>query len=91
MSFQEEKVEEFLAVFDLFKDQIRASEGCLHLQLWQDIHDRGTIFTYSHWKDEDSLNAYRNSDTFAEVWPKTKAFFRDKPQAWSINAVDVLD
>ena len=85
MTFREEEVENFLALFQEKKHLIRAFEGCQHLELWQDAHDSNVFFTYSHWRDEESLNRYRFSELFKDIWGKTKALFASKPHAWSVN------
>ena len=33
--------------------------------------------------NENSLNAYRDTELFNQVWPKVKQWFTDKPEAWS--------
>ncbi|MFZ0490789.1 MAG: antibiotic biosynthesis monooxygenase, partial [Salegentibacter sp.] len=37
--------------------------------------------------DEAALENYRNSELFKEVWAKTKVFFNDRPEAWSVDKV----
>lgn len=85
MSFREEEVPQFVALFEERKETIRSFEGCLHLELWQDAHNPNIFFTYSIWEDESSLNHYRFSDFFRDTWGRTKALFKEKPQAWSLN------
>jgi len=41
--------------------------------------------TYSHWDSEDYLNAYRKSEFFGSVWPKTKSLLVAKPHAISVR------
>ncbi|HAA16231.1 MAG TPA: antibiotic biosynthesis monooxygenase [Cytophagales bacterium] len=83
MTFQEDKVEDFLALFEATKERIRHFEGCHHLELLQDYHQPNIFSTYSHWIDDAALDAYRHSDLFKEVWANTKALFSDKPIAFS--------
>jgi len=85
MSFREREVPQFVALFEERKETIRSFEGCLHLELWQDAHNPNIFFTYSIWEDESSLNHYRFSDFFRDTWGRTKALFKEKPQAWSLN------
>ena len=87
LTFQPEKVDEFLVNFEKNKLKIRNFEGCHHLELWQDTHQSNIFFTYSYWENEDSLNTYRQSKLFKNVWKKTKILFADKPEAWSIGLV----
>lgn len=87
MEFEPGKVEEFIANFEENKKNIRAFGGCFKLQLLQDKHNTNIFFTYSYWVDEPSLERYRNSELFTEVWAKTKVLFNAKPVAWSTNII----
>jgi autoinducer 2-degrading protein len=87
MTFREDAADEFLSVFDRYKERIRAAKGCTHLQLWRDQNTPNILFTYSHWESGDNLLAYRHSDTFAEVWPLAKALFSEKAEAWSVDSL----
>jgi quinol monooxygenase YgiN len=83
MTFQPEKVSDFLKNFEANKSAIRNSPGCRHLELWQDEHQKNIFVTYSHWESEEHLNQYRDSELFKSVWSFTKALFAEKPQAFS--------
>lgn len=83
MNFKPAEVNTFKQLFETYKSKIRASEGCNHLDLLQDINTPTIFFTYSHWLSEEHLNNYRNSALFEEVWAQTKILFQDKPAAWS--------
>jgi heme-degrading monooxygenase HmoA len=85
MTFRQDEVNNFLALFEERKELIRGFEGCQHLELWQDAHASNIYFTYSHWDSEQDLNHYRFSELFKDTWAKTKALFETKPQAWSVN------
>jgi heme-degrading monooxygenase HmoA len=85
MTFREDAVEEFTTLFEERKAAIRAFNGCTHLELWQDTKHPNVFFTYSHWLTETDLNHYRFSEFFKDTWGRTKALFKDKPQAWSVN------
>lgn len=84
MEFQADKVEEFLAVFNLYKSRIRHFAGVERLELHRDASNPAVFYTYSHWQSEEALNKYRFSEVFLEVWPQTKALFAAKPQAFSL-------
>jgi (4S)-4-hydroxy-5-phosphonooxypentane-2,3-dione isomerase len=85
MSFRPEHVNDFKKIFAESQHLIAGFEGCTHLELWQDIADHSTFFTYSTWQAESDLDRYRHSELFKSVWGKTKVLFRDKPQAWSVD------
>ena len=87
MSFKEESVTEFLTLFKEVREKILYSEGCMNLQLLRDIHNPDVFFTYSLWKDEESLNLYRKSPLFKSTWSKTKLLFREKARAWSTEVI----
>lgn len=91
MSFQPEKIEEFLANFEEIKHKVRGFDGCNHLELLRDKHKTNVLFTYSYWETEEHLENYRHSDLFKGVWAQTKALFNDKPEAWSVDRLTILD
>lgn len=91
MTFEPEKVNDFLFCFAEWKLKIRAMPGCTHLELLNDINNPSIFFTYSYWNSEEDLNNYRNSALFESVWTKTKTFFAAKPEAWSVEQKVVLD
>ena len=75
MTFQPDKVEEFLANFEQNKQLIRNFDGVQHLALLNDKNQPNIYFTYSIWESEAHLEAYRHSDLFQSVWSKTKPLF----------------
>lgn len=85
MSFRPEKVEDFVAIFRENWKSIKGFEGCSHVELLQDQSTPNVFFTYSLWKSQQHLDAYRNSELFARVWGGTKLLFNDRPQAWSVQ------
>ncbi len=87
MSFDENKIEDFLENFHQNKEKIRSFKGCLFLELYQDKDNKNVFFTYSYWDSEKDLNNYRKSELFIRVWAKTKAMFNAKPEAWSVDKV----
>ncbi|MFA7272929.1 MAG: antibiotic biosynthesis monooxygenase [Crocinitomicaceae bacterium] len=87
LTFQEEKVQDFLSFFEMIKLKVNSFPGCLGMQLMQDSKNPCVIFTYSQWESEENLNNYRDSGTFGEVWPSIKPWFGDKPEAWTTNVV----
>lgn len=87
MTFQEEKIEDFIAIFESVQTRIKKVEGCQHLELLRCTEPNNIFFTYSYWDDEAALNKYRHSDLFRSTWSKTKLLFADKPEAWSTMTV----
>lgn len=88
MTFQENKADEFLEIFENSKEKIRSFEGCYHMELCRDIKSPEIMFTYSIWESENSLENYRNSDFFKNTWNKTKMLFTEQADAWSVELVD---
>lgn len=85
MHFKEEEVKAFLQFFDGVRHQIEAMPGLINLKIYQDQANEQLVFTLSSWLDQSHLDDYRKSELFAEVWPKTKALFADRPEAWSLK------
>lgn len=90
MTFQEDKIEDFLKVFNNSKQYIRAFVGCQHLELLRDKNTPNILMTYSYWNSEDDLNTYRDSELFKTTWAATKVLFADKPVAFSSESVEVV-
>ena len=90
LTFQADKIEAFRQNFEENKHKIRASVGCQHLELWQDVANPNVFCTYSIWENEEALNLYRNSALFAKVWATTKVWFADKPQAFSVGRQEIV-
>ena len=91
MGFEPDKIQDFLANFEKQKEKIRGFEGCEFLELYRDKNNTQQFFTYSYWKDEQSLENYRNSDLFKKVWAETKIYFNQKPEAWSVDKLVSLE
>ncbi|MBT8268333.1 MAG: antibiotic biosynthesis monooxygenase [Flavobacteriaceae bacterium] len=87
MNFKTEEIDNFLELFSRYKNDIRKSTGCCGLELYQDIDELNMFFTYSFWESQQDLEHYRQSEIFKMVWPKTKAMFKDKADAWSVNKI----
>jgi len=90
MSFQPDKIDEFLKNFETVKEKIRAFEGCEFLELYRDKMNNNIFFTYSYWQSEQDLENYKSSTLFKEVWKVTKSFFSAKPEAWSVDKLHSL-
>ncbi len=85
MTFEPDKVADFLKIFEASKQLILNRDGCIHLELLKDINTPNLFFTYSHWRTENDLNNYRKSELFESVWGKTKILFASKAEAWSLK------
>lgn len=91
MTFRPVDVQKFETIFEQSKEKIRNFPGCTHLQLLQGANDDNVFSTYSHWKDEEDLNNYRNSAMFGKVWSETKKLFSKPPEAVSYKQIVKLD
>ena len=91
LSFHETHIDAFLEIFESSKQTIRHFEGCQFLELYRDKHHSNIFFTYSYWRSEEDLEAYRHSDYFNSVWRKTKVLFNAKPEAWSVDKLASIE
>ena len=85
MTFRKDEVGSFESLFNIVRPKIEEQQGCNGVQLLRDLADRRIYFTYSTWDSDADLQAYRNSELFADTWAKTKALFDGKPEAWSVE------
>lgn len=83
LTFQEDKVAEFLEFFDTIKRSVATFEGCNGMRLIQDQNNPNIVFTYSDWENNETLENYRISKTFQSTWTKIKPWFAKKAEAWS--------
>ena len=86
MTFDPDKVNDFLKIFEASKQHIMNMEGCSQLDLLVDIDSPNIFFTYSHWQSVNDLNNYRCSKLFETVWSNTKRLFSAKAEAWSVKS-----
>ena len=83
MTFELDRCDDFQNFFTEIKAQIEGQPGCQGVKLLKDHAESGVFFTFSVWKDQASIDAYRNTELFGKVWPTVKAWFSAKPEAWS--------
>ncbi len=83
MTLRPDAVDAFLGMFREAAPRIRASEGCRHLELWEDARFPNVVTTYSIWKRAEDLEAYRQGELFQATWARTKRWFAAAPVAHS--------
>ena len=88
LSFKPEHISDFKNVFYTNEKHIASFPGCSSVTLLQDKKNPEVFFTYSLWDKEESLEQYRKSDLFNQVWGTVKPLFNDKPQAWSCDKLN---
>jgi heme-degrading monooxygenase HmoA len=88
MSFEPDKLSDFLEIFYAAKPLIEQMNGCHSVVLFQEANKSNILYTESYWESENDLENYRNSALFQETWTKTKILFNDKPQAFSLIALE---
>jgi quinol monooxygenase YgiN len=91
MTFQEDQLDAFHQIFDRSKALIRAFPGCEHLELHRDLNNPAVRITYSHWTSPEALEAYRQSELFQTTWAATKVLFAQKPLAFSMGQLEILE
>jgi len=87
LTFHPDKVDEFTRLFKEERKTIASFDGCNKVDLWKDTNSENVFFTYSEWRDNASLENYRNSEFFKTTWKRAKTFFADRAVAWSLMKV----
>ncbi|MFT6882579.1 MAG: quinol monooxygenase YgiN [Marinoscillum sp.] len=90
MTFKEENIDAFIAIFDDAKFKIRAMPGCQYLSLHRDHHQPSVYYTLSHWDSQQSLDDYRHTELFKTTWAATKLLFEERAEAFSLTEIDEL-
>ena len=83
MHFVPEAVDEFLDIYGRTQAAILNMEGCTYLELMRDTEDPNVFLTISHWESSGSLDNYRKSELFKNVWRRVKAHFSKPAEAFS--------
>ena len=90
MTFQEDKLADFHAIFDRSKQQIRTFPGNHQLDLLRDSNQSNVRITYSLWESADALEAYRRSELFRTTWAATKVLFAERAVAFSAEKLEAV-
>lgn len=85
MEFHEETMDAFDAMFVQVRSEIQSMDGCRGVMMLTGSENPTIRTTLSLWETEAHLQAYRKSELFGAVWPKTKALFSAQPVAWSLE------
>lgn len=85
MYLSPETTDEFLEIFQRTKEAIRSVPGCSHLELLQDPEHKHFFATLSHWDNLQSLEEYRNTELFKNVWSRVKPLFSKPADAFSLE------
>lgn len=88
LTIQEDKLQDFLAVYQKSVPVISTFDGCHGVDLLQQISHPNVVFTYSRWASEEDLNNYRQSAFFEGVWKKAKSTFSAKAEAWTLSSLE---
>ncbi|MBT6174847.1 MAG: antibiotic biosynthesis monooxygenase [Flavobacteriales bacterium] len=83
MTFTQETLKQFEAIFRKHENAIGDQPGCFKVELVEDSTNPLVRATVSIWDSEESLNDYRKSELFGEVWPETKRLFAAAPEVVS--------
>ena len=91
MSFEPERVNDFIDIFNASKNLIKMFPGCLALSLFREKGKENIMYTWSIWENEDALEKYRASELFTHTWSKTKKLFNAPPLAYSLEPLMEAD
>jgi len=86
MTFKPENISDFKQIFFESQKLIAAFDGCIHLELMNDISNTCIFFTISQWESDECLNTYRDSYLFKSTWLKVKPLFSERALAWSLSS-----
>ncbi len=88
LTFKEEDIDAFKILFKESEDKIRNFEGCLSMDGYKDRLNHCIFFTYSIWDSPESLENYRKSILFKDIWKQTKQYFSRPAEAWSLQRMN---
>ena len=86
LTIHPDKIDEFKSIYEANMELIKGMKGCEKLELLQEKgRFSNVVMTYSYWKSEEDLNAYRDSALFIKIWKTVKPLFCAKAEAWSMH------
>lgn len=88
LHFQPSYCKEFESSFNSVRKIVESSPGCRELSLLKSTTNN-IYFTLSVWDTEQSLEAYRASLTFKNIWSQFKPHFASKAEAWSTKEIAI--
>ena len=87
LSIRPESASGFETIFYNTQALIEGFEGCQKTNLFKVAGAESQYFTISYWNSEESLENYRASELFKNVWSTVKPLFSAKAEAWTLNGV----
>ena len=84
LTIRPDAVAEFETLYYEVERLIFQQPGCEHVDLLRSTDQDNVFFTHSHWRSEEDLEHYRQSELFATTWPRVKALFAEPAEAWSV-------
>ena len=63
-------------------------KGCREVKVLKDVDHDDVYYTFSIWDSNEDLEAYRQSNYFAETWPMVKAQLAKRAEAFSMTEID---
>lgn len=73
----------FEEIFEKHRKRLLDLDGCDEVKVYRGADNSDDFITVSRWRDDESLQAYRKSELFREVWSKVKPRFRKRAEAFS--------
>ncbi|MBM3160560.1 MAG: antibiotic biosynthesis monooxygenase [Bacteroidetes bacterium] len=86
LTFEEDKVNDFLNLFETIKWNVAKFPGCRGMNLLKDNEHSNIFFTVSVWENDEALNNYKGSELFWTIWPTLKIYFKEKAEAWTLSS-----
>jgi len=87
LTLQPALADEFALLFVNHQEKIARFDGCIELSAFRDTAQPHVFFTVSKWQNEASLNNYRYSTFFKELWSQVKPMFAAPAEAHSTTLV----
>jgi quinol monooxygenase YgiN len=81
MQVQPERKMEFLELLGQEALKVRALEGCLKFDMFEQVSEDNTLLLYEEWQTLGQFDAYRTSDMFKQNGQKLFAMMAGKPDS----------
>ncbi|MBI4648104.1 MAG: antibiotic biosynthesis monooxygenase [Bacteroidia bacterium] len=87
VSVHDSKIDDFVSFMESVRDHMLAFNGCEHWEVLNDKTNKNIFFSYSIWKSEKELEAYKYSTLYKQIWSTCKQWFTKESQAWTVDNI----
>ena len=79
---EEGKFPDYMRIVDTLREDLAQADGFLQLERFESIANKGKFLSLQYWRDEESVNKWRNLQKHREAQAKGGPFLIEVPDQW---------